>query len=200
MSERQTAAVILAAGASIRLGQPKQLIQIGGETLLDRAIRVAREAGCSPVVVVLGAEADRIRSGCALTGAYVILNHNWPEGMASSLRAGVMAAGPVDGVMLVMCDQPAVTTEHLRTVMSSGETTASAYANRRGIPAYFPASSFPQLLQLRGDRGARELLEEAHAVNLPGGELDIDTAADLERIRDRFGEVHLGRATKMAKS
>src|SRR5205823_6575293 len=84
-----TAAVILAAGASTRLGQPKQLIVLGGETLLDRAVRVAAEAGCWPVVVVLGADARRVLARCPLRSAAVLVNPWWQEGMASSLRLGV---------------------------------------------------------------------------------------------------------------
>ena len=83
------AAVVLAAGGSTRLGQPKQLASLGGETLLERTVRTAREAGCKQVVVVLGAAAEEIRAGCDLDDAVVILNEQWAEGMASSIRVGV---------------------------------------------------------------------------------------------------------------
>jgi molybdenum cofactor cytidylyltransferase len=181
-----TAAVVLAAGASTRLGEPKQLVMLGGETLLDRAVRTAREAGCEPVVVVLGAEAERIRERCDLGGAVVVVNGAWEEGMASSIRTGlravrvgVGAVGGADGLVLMTCDQPAVTAEHLLALMAAGQVTASAYAERRGAPAYFPVTAFPALAALRGDAGARELLRGAATVELIGGELDVDTAADL---------------------
>jgi molybdenum cofactor cytidylyltransferase len=188
MSQRQIAAVILAAGDSTRLGQPKQLIEIAGETLVGRAVRIAREAGCSPVVVVLGAEAQRIRMRCSLGDARTVVNPDWPEGMASSVRAGVAAAASVDAVVLMTCDQPAVTAQHLRDLADSGEVTASAYAGRRGVPAYFPRSSFPALEQLTGDSGARDLLKGARTIELPGGDLDIDTAEDLAEARVRFSQ------------
>jgi CTP:molybdopterin cytidylyltransferase MocA len=173
------AAVVLAAGASVRLGEPKQLVVIAGETLLERAVRTAREAGCAPVVVVLGAEAERMREQCDLGGAVVAVNEAWEEGMASSIRVGVGAVGGADGVLLMTCDQPAVTAEHLLALMAEGQVTASSYAGRRGVPAYFPAASFPALMELTGDAGARELLRGAATVELVGGELDVDTAADL---------------------
>lgn len=182
-----TAAVILAAGASTRLGRPKQLIEIGGETLLDRAARVADEAGCWPVVVVLGAEARTVLSRCSLRSVAVLVNPWWQEGMASSLRLGVAAIASWDGVVLMTCDQPAVTAEHLQALTASCEITSSAYGGRRGVPAYLPKSSFPALMKLKADAGARELLKDAPAIDLPGGEIDIDTAADVARARGRFG-------------
>jgi molybdenum cofactor cytidylyltransferase len=89
--------------------------------------------------------------------------------------------------MVTTCDMPAVTAAHLRSLMVSGEVTASLYAGRRGVPAYFPASCFRELMELRGDVGAKGLLSSAPFVELVGGELDIDTAEDLERARQLFG-------------
>jgi molybdenum cofactor cytidylyltransferase len=82
---------------------------------------------------------------------------------------------------------PAVTASHLRVLMASGDVTASGYADRRGVPAYFPASAFAELMALRGDAGARELLRSAHCEELVGGELDVDAVEDLERARELFG-------------
>jgi CTP:molybdopterin cytidylyltransferase MocA len=181
------AAVVLAAGASTRLGEPKQLIVINGETLLERTVRIARETGCKPVIVVLGANAEQIRAQCDLSDAVVVTNEAWEEGMASSIRVGIGALDREDGVVLMTCDQPAVTAGHLRALMGLGKVTASAYAGRRGVPAYFPASSFPPLMQLRGDAGARELLRDAATVELAGGELDVDTDRELAFARELFG-------------
>jgi len=179
-----TAAVVLAAGASTRLGEPKQLVVLAGETLLERAVRTAREAGCVPVVVVLGSEAEWIRERCDLGDATVVVNAAWDEGMGSSVRCGVDAVRDADGVVLMTCDQPTVTAEHLRALMATGEVRASSYAGRKGVPAYFPASSFVALMALRGDAGARELLRAAEAIQLLGGELDVDTTDDLARARE----------------
>ncbi len=184
------AAVVLAAGASVRLGEPKQLARLAGETLLQRAIRTAHEAGCTPVVVVLGADAEQIQAQCDVSDAVLAINDAWSEGMASSIRVGVQTLGSVaneaDGVVLMTCDQPAVTAEHLQKLMATGEATSSHYAGRNGVPAYLPATAFAKLMELRGDSGARDLLREAEAVELAGGELDVDTAEDLKEARSRF--------------
>jgi len=181
--------VILAAGASTRLGTPKQLAILGGERLLERAARIAREAGCSPVAVVLGAGAERIESECGLSSARIVRNQGWAEGMASSLRVGVAAVmGECDQVVVMACDQPAVTADHLRRLMKgcSDAPVASSYARRLGVPACFPAESFKSLLELQGDAGARELLAGAAAVELAGGEVDVDTAEALETARTAY--------------
>ena len=180
------AGVVLAAGASRRLGDLKQLVRLRGETLVERAVRVCREAGCDPVVVVLGASAAKVQEACSLQGAVVVLNEEWAEGMSASVRAGVGALGEVDGCVVATCDMPAVSAEHLRELMKAGETTASAYAGRRGVPAYFPRAMFERLMALRGDAGARELLKDAPVVELAGGEIDIDTAEDLARVQKIF--------------
>ena len=181
------AAIILAAGESRRLGRPKQLVLWHGETLLDRAVRVAREADCSPVVVVLGASFDEVRAGCRLEGALVVVNESWREGMASSVRAGIAALEPfasnLRGALLLVCDQPAVTAEHLKALAADPTAIcASSYAGRNGVPAFFPPSSFAALAELHGDAGARSLLQAAQAIELPGGEVDIDTAEDLAKL------------------
>jgi molybdenum cofactor cytidylyltransferase len=183
------AGIILAAGASRRLGQAKQGVLLGGETLLQRAARVAVEAGLEPVYVVVSGGQELEFGVEELVGCTMVLNEGAAEGMASSIRAGVRAAAAqADGVVVMACDQPAVTAAHLRLLMLGGvEIVASEYAGRRGVPAYFPAGAFPGLLELRGDTGARELLREAKSVALPGGELDIDTAEELERARELFG-------------
>ena len=188
----RVAAVILAAGGSRRLGEPKQLLRLGGETLLDRAVRVAREAGCAPVLVVLGAEAEPIAARCALLGAVAVRHAGWESGMGTTIAAGVGeledAGWAGEGMVLMVCDQPAVTAEHLRALMGGGaEVTASGYAGRRGVPAYFPVVKAAELRELTGDAGARELLREARVVELEGGELDVDTAGEWAEVRGRFG-------------
>ncbi len=177
------AAIILAAGASTRLGHPKQLVRLANETLLDRTVRIAGEAGCTPIYVVLGASAADIQQHCALSGATILLNDQWQEGMASSIRLGVHAlAVTAAGAILLTCDMPAVTPSHLHALASTGTLTASRYAARNGVPAFFPRATFPQLLALTGDRGASALLASAPSLDLPGGELDLDTPEDLARL------------------
>jgi molybdenum cofactor cytidylyltransferase len=184
-------AVVLAAGASSRLGEPKQLIRLGGENLLERAVRVAREAGCEPVVVVIGSEFARVLGDSVLGDVVTVINEKWKEGMASSIRLGVgalkFAAKDAEGVVLMTCDQPAVTAKHLSQLTSRAEVTASRYAGRNGIPAFFPKNHFDSLMVLTGDKGARELLVTARSVDLSGGDLDVDTAEDLAQAREMFG-------------
>ena len=151
-------------------------------------MRIAAEAGCEPVVVVLGAGAARVQAECSLGGARVLVNDGWAEGMGSSIRVGVGALDEVDGAVVMTCDQPAVNAGHLQRLMErDGEgRTASAYAGRRGVPAYFPAGDFSGLLRLEGDSGARAMLAEAACVELPGGELDVDTPELLAVARGRY--------------
>jgi molybdenum cofactor cytidylyltransferase len=185
------AAVVLAAGASTRLGEPKQLATLGGETLLERAVRVAREAGCLPVVVMVGAEYGHVLGNSVLGDTVTVINDKWEEGMASSIRLGVraleFAAGDAEGVLLMTCDQPAVTAKHLGRLMTRAEVKASRYAGRNGVPAFFPKKYFDRLMELEGDAGARELLADARYEELENGELDVDTVEDLKRARELFG-------------
>ena len=184
------AAVILAAGASRRLGEPKQLVRLDGETLLERAVRVAREAGCSPVIVVLGAEYVQVLTGCSLGDVVTVINDEWEEGMGASIRLGVRACQNVfseaEGVVIMTCDQPAVTAEHIERLVAGRELAASRYSERSGVPAFFPKEYFAGLTSLSGDAGARDLLRDASYIDLPGGELDVDTAKELERAREWF--------------
>ncbi|RSL15773.1 molybdenum cofactor cytidylyltransferase [Edaphobacter aggregans] len=183
----KVAAVVLAAGGSSRLGSPKQLVRLGAENLLERAVRVAREAGCGPVVVVLGASADLIRLQCELGDACVVVNEDWASGMGGSIGVGVGALQGVDGCVVMTCDMPAVTAAHLSRLIGGAEVTASRYAGRNGIPAFFPKTYFDALMALMGDKGARELLVTARSEELADGELDVDTVGDLERAKEMLG-------------
>jgi molybdenum cofactor cytidylyltransferase len=190
------AAIVLAAGASRRLGQPKQLLMRGGETLLARSIRLACEAGARPVLVVLGALHERIRATVALDDVIWVVNENWEQGIASSIHAGVNAldgvGSTVSGVLILSCDQPRLTAAHLRaltesfTAQDEPSIVVSEYVGAHGIPAIFPRSAFPDLLVLSGDKGARALLAQPPcpliALPFEGGEVDIDQPADLAEL------------------
>ncbi len=183
----RAAAVILAAGDSTRLGEPKQLVTIHGETLLARTIRIALESGVDHVFTVLGADAATLREH--VHTATIVENPLWQQGMATSIRAGITAASAFDTALLLTCDQPAVTAMHcaLLLVAAAGKIAASNYAGRSGIPAIFPQKYFPELLTLEGDTGARHLLrahrEEVVEIVLENGELDLDTPESFEAIR-----------------
>jgi CTP:molybdopterin cytidylyltransferase MocA len=177
-------AVILAAGASRRLGRPKQLVLLGGESLLRRTVRAAL-AGCAPVLVVLGCRAGEMAANLAGLPVTLVRNDAWEEGMAASIRAGIRALPEgAEAVMFLVCDQVAVDGALVGRLLDvqraePGKVIACAYAGARGTPAVFPARCFRQLLELRGDRGARGLLEDALLVPFPGGAEDVDLPADL---------------------
>jgi molybdenum cofactor cytidylyltransferase len=191
LPRKQVAALVLAAGASRRLGSPKQVAILDGETLLERSVRVAREAGLVPIVVVVGADWKFVLESSSFGDAVTVVNEDWAEGMASSIRIGIktleIAGTKAQGVLLMTCDQPAVTPQHLQLVVASDDVKASQYAGRKGVPAYFPVRYFDRLMALHGDAGARQLLVEAQSIEFAGGELDVDTAEDLERARKLYG-------------
>jgi molybdenum cofactor cytidylyltransferase len=188
------AAVVLAAGSSSRLGEPKQLLEFDGEPLLKRVSRVALAAGCDPVLVVLGAQAELCRTAIAELPVQVLENDEWQTGLASSIRCGISAVPEsAAAAMLLTCDQPHVSATLLRELIaaSSGGRTiaASRYAETLGIPALFPRSSFCDLLALMGDAGAKRLLLKdvgaVASVLFPEGALDIDRPADVAAAEQR---------------
>ena len=178
--------VILAAGASRRLGSPKQLVELAGESLLRRIARTAL-AGGGPVTVVVGFRAPEMQANLAGLPVRVTVNPEWEEGMASSLRAGVADLPPGStGVLLLLCDQPGVDEALLARLQALHRdqplaVVACEYGGTQGTPALFPARTFEALLALRGDRGARALLKGEAVVGVPfaAGALDVDVPGDL---------------------
>jgi CTP:molybdopterin cytidylyltransferase MocA len=171
-----TAAIILAAGASRRLGRPKQLVEIAGEPLVHKIARVALEA-CDRVAVIEGAVS--LREPLADVPVEVVRNSGWEEGIASSIRAGIRWASDADAVVLLTCDQHELAPSHLHALLAH-RFAASRYDGALGIPAVFPRGSFPALLELEGDRGAKPLLACATPVDWPGGLHDLDVPRDLD--------------------
>ncbi|HTW46484.1 MAG TPA: nucleotidyltransferase family protein [Acidobacteriaceae bacterium] len=187
---QKAAAVVLAAGASRRLGRPKQLVQVEGESLLRRTARLALEAGCALVIVVLGFEAERLRAELAGLPVEVTINANWSSGMGSSLACGVAAARrmrpEMDALLLLVCDQARLTADHLRRLLArhasgSVAVTASGYAGRFGVPAVFAPGLIPELERIEGDHGARKLILRSNPriVDWPDGADDVDLPRDL---------------------
>jgi molybdenum cofactor cytidylyltransferase len=189
------AAIILAAGASTRLGQPKQLVQLHGESLLRRTVRLACEAACAPVIVVLGRDTEDHSRELARLAALAVINPNWQTGMASSLKHGLRAAlntNPnMQHALLLVCDQPRLDAAHLQKLLlahndGSSAITASRYRETLGVPTIFSKKIFPELLALTGDQGARRILQhhadQVTAIDFPGGELDLDTPEDLAKL------------------
>jgi molybdenum cofactor cytidylyltransferase len=191
----RVAAVVLAAGGSIRFGKPKQLAIFQGEPLVRRIVTAAKDAGCAPVVVVVGAGAAQITPVLAELPVSIIEHPNWSNGLGSSIAVGVKhavtIAANLDAVILLSCDQPFVNAATLRQLiqlnLENGKAiVASAYAETLGIPALFDRSCFGDLLQLRGDSGAKGIiLARRHDVapfSFPAAAVDIDTIADYEKL------------------
>lgn len=185
--------VILAAGASRRMGSPKQLIEIDGRPLLVRAIEAALAAPVWPVVVVLGANAVAIRPVIGHLPVLVIENPAWSEGMASSIREGVATlrqfSRTLDAAVLALCDQPGFSAATVESLLAAHRATgrgivAARYSGRLGAPALFAREHFAALTALTGEEGARDLLNadpaRVAAVELPELARDLDTPADLE--------------------
>lgn len=158
-------AIVLAAGSSSRLGRPKQHVVYRGETLLARAGRIAREVADEVIVIT--------RDN----------NPHADEGIASSIRAGVARSGEAR-LLIVLCDQPLITAEHLRALIAvDAPIVATLYNGIAGVPAVFAPELIPELLALRGDRGARVVIERhgdvTRTIAFEPAAVDIDTESDL---------------------
>jgi len=181
--------VVLAAGASTRFGATKQLVRVDGRPLLHTVVSRAVELAGHSVTVVLGSHAGELAPLLKHSPAAVTVNRDWSEGIASSIREGVShAPATADGIMFVLADQAAVTTEDLRRLAGAWRRNpsciaAAQYSGGVGVPAVFPRWCFRELNELRGDRGAQSLLQR-HVDRLvrlamPSAELDIDRPEDL---------------------
>ncbi len=192
-----TGLVILAAGESKRMGEPKQLLAYRGSTILHNAIDAALSLPDAPVVVVLGAHAAQIRTGLNDPRLLIAENPDWREGMGGSLRTGLSAlltAHPeISAVIFLLCDQPLLCVTTLHKLIATHERTgcaivASEYAGALGVPALFARSMFPKLLTLQGETGARQLirshLDRTIGVPFQAGADDIDTPSDYRALRE----------------
>ena len=182
-------AVVLAAGASTRFGSVKQLVRIAGRPLLHIAVTRAAEVTGNALIVVLGSGAVELAPLLKHSPGSVVVNHDWREGLASSIRTGVARLpAACSGVMLLLADQPAVTADDLRRLAGTWRKqpqhiAAALYGGACGVPAIFPRSSFRALSELRGDAGARALLrrnsDRIVRVPMPSAAVDVDTPEDL---------------------
>jgi molybdenum cofactor cytidylyltransferase len=192
-SSPRIGAVVLAAGASTRLGYPKQLIVHEGEPLVRRIAMAAIEIGASPVVVVLGANVGliaRVLSDLAVT---TVVNRDWSKGLASSLEIGlstVFEDASCDGVLVTLADQPLVDAAALRRLIAAFDEqrriVASAYDDTIGVPAVFAREHVGELMRLTGDAGAgswlRSRRNDVTCIPLGLAALDIDTSSDAARL------------------
>jgi len=189
---RDTAVLVLAAGASRRLGRPKQLVRLRCEPLVLRAVHAAASLAPLWIGVVVGARAARVVAALGGADVVIVRARRWREGLAASLAAGVQRVPRRARRLLVMTvDQWRVEGRDLARLLAAPGRSPAAAADggRLGVPAVFPRRLWPALLRLRGDRGARELLEHgpATAVPMPAAGADLDTPAELAAVRAARG-------------
>jgi molybdenum cofactor cytidylyltransferase len=198
MTPPSIAIIVLAAGESARMRLPKQLLPYKGKSLLRYTVDQALASKANNVLVVLGANASQIEKALHQTTVTVTINTHWTEGMGSSIRAGIAALSEsTEGAIISLCDQPFLTAtvfDSLIESFNSGESiTACEYDDSIGVPALFSRKYFPQLLKLRGEAGARRVIEmhksDAAFIQFPQGSVDIDTPEDYRKfLETRFGK------------
>ena len=186
--------IILAAGASTRLGEPKQNLLFRGKSLLNHALTVAKTTDCTPIFIVTGAhtfETDDVSD----SGVFVVQNPDWQKGIASSINLSVsylqQKAPNISGVILMVCDQPYVTSTLLHRLIAERIKTnkpiiACSYQDTLGTPVLFDKRYFDVLHALEGDEGAKKIilknLEEVASISFDLGSIDIDTKDDYKQL------------------
>lgn len=191
--------IILAAGESSRLGSPKQLLEFNGQSLLRHACETAIASLCRPVIVVLGAQSSRLREEIQNLPVNTIENAAWSEGVGTSIKVGLAAltgsennSSTLQGVVIMLCDQPLLSSEHIDQLVRTHQLTgkaivASRYGNTLGVPAFFSAAFFGELLSLPNEVGAKRLFNQyptnVASVPFEGGAVDIDTLEDYAKLQ-----------------
>ena len=192
--DKQYGIVILAAGKSLRLGKPKQLLSFEGESLIRRIAGIALQVS-KQVIVVTGAENQKVEEELQQLPVIIAYNENFNEGIASSIRTGVQMVlkkfREVEGVIFLVCDQPYISASLLKHFITEYEKSnkivaACIYNDSIGTPVLFDKQYFPSLLQLKGDSGAKKIihenLENVITINFLGGAIDIDTHEDYRLV------------------
>jgi molybdenum cofactor cytidylyltransferase len=188
--------LLLAAGSSSRLGQSKQLVSINGQSLLCQTVLLSLRV-CNQVTVVLGSDFKNHISEISRLPVHIIENREWKKGMGSSLKIGLentVKKWPATKSLLVLvCDQPLLTSAHLQKLINMADQTnkkiiASGYKSVLGVPVLFKKELFIELRQIGDSEGAKKIIQqhesEIESVEFIGGEIDIDTPADLEKLKD----------------
>ncbi|MBB5035666.1 nucleotidyltransferase family protein [Prosthecobacter vanneervenii] len=189
----ETAIIILAAGESSRMGRPKQLLSWQGQPLVRHVAEMALAVPNTSVHVVLGAHLEAVAEALQGLPLRLCTNESWSEGMGASVCAGLRAVlddePAAAAVLFLLCDQPLITAdllcEMIRKHREGAALVATCYQNTLGVPALFGASLYPELLALRGDQGAKKIIqrhrERAAVVPFPQAATDFDTYEDYER-------------------
>ncbi|MEH1868141.1 MAG: nucleotidyltransferase family protein [Nostoc sp.] len=187
--------IILAAGASVRMGTPKQLLRYGEQSLIGHVVDVANASVCHPIIVVLGAYSELIKPEIKSEQVHIVENPLCGEGISSSIRVGIESLNIIKkeakAVVLMVCDQPFISPQLINKLVEVHETTlkpivASQYANTLGVPALFNRTLFAKLTALSGTDGARQVIKkylgEVLAIPFPEGGFDLDTPDDYEQL------------------
>lgn len=191
-SENDMFAVVLAAGGGRRFGGIKQLLELDGKSLLKRVVETASNSLDNRVKLVLGIKPNILLQEADGFDIEIVVNKDWENGIASSLRAGIKALpAHCKGALIIFCDQPLINEAHLRQLIDAwkqnhSKIIASSYEDTIGVPVIFPREYFPSILQLKGDSGAKSIIEKnlknVFTVSIPEAAVDIDTQEDLIKI------------------
>jgi molybdenum cofactor cytidylyltransferase len=199
--------VILAAGASSRMGVPKQLLHIDGQSLLRRVTEMAMDTHCYPIVAVLGANRDMTRKELERMPITIIDNPQWEAGMSSSIKMGLagsyMTFKDLEAVIFLTVDMPLVSVELIQKIIDkAGEVSESSqeapdivacrYEGQLGIPVLFKRSLFNDLLELSGDNGAKKIIlankEKTTTIDFPEGKIDLDTIEEYRKFLSNYNQ------------
>lgn len=193
-SKPTVAAIVLAAGASTRMGRPKQLLPYRGRSLLRHMAIEAIASQCYPIIVVLGAYAEQIKPEVNDLDLQVVENQQWAEGIGTSIRAGIAkltaTSQTIQATIVILCDQPLVSSQQLDRLVEAYYSThsaivASEYAETLGVPALFSRELFAELMMLDAVTGAKRVIgqhiQEVYPVSFPAGAIDLDTPTDYEQ-------------------
>jgi CTP:molybdopterin cytidylyltransferase MocA len=185
------AGIVLAAGAGTRFGGPKQLALLEGRPILEHVVRAMAAVPVTPVVVVLGSEAEQILAGVDLGEARPVVCERWHEGQSASLACGLGEVEDADAVVVALGDQPRISPDAIRRVIEArGDgvvAVRATYGGEPGHPVLLERDLFSRLRDVTGDHGARNLLVSASTREVPcddlGGGEDVDTPAQLDALR-----------------
>jgi molybdenum cofactor cytidylyltransferase len=188
--------IVLAAGASGRMKEPKQLLEFEGKTFLRRAVETAAQSIYKPVVVVLGANFEKMKTEIADLPVEICFNEDWQRGLSSSIKNGIETllkiAPDIAASLITLADQPFVTANHLnlfaeKFFQTNCSIVAAQYNRTCGVPALFSREIFADFSGLSGDKGAKTIIEKHRerlsVINLPEAAQDIDTPQDFLNLK-----------------
>jgi molybdenum cofactor cytidylyltransferase len=201
----KVAAIVLAAGASTRYGQPKQLLPVGGKTMLQHVVDIVLASPVDQTIVVLGHRADEmgasVRQGLPTAAdkpADIVTNEDWEAGLSTSMQAGLRAVrSDAQAALFVLADQPTITPEIIAALLGRYQGTGApivvpTYQGKRGNPVLFDRSLFAELMKVRDDQGGRQLIDmygdrtERVEVGSEAVLIDVDTEEDYNRFRENL--------------